>query len=625
MTRLSPDAVALLEVAAVAGREFELDVVVEAAGVVPDRILDAVDEVERARLVHPQESAGDGRSFVHGLAREAIYHGLPPGRRARYHHRLGVAVERARASEIDANVNELAHHFAAGASIADAEKAVRYSRAAGARATQALAFEEALAHFARGWEVTDRFGILDAGARCDLLVELADAQFRAGGAGLFTDTIGRAADLARESGDAGRLAQVAIRVGAPTYLGIGPGPDFDEVQLVREALQQLPAADSSRRALLIARLSLMEVGHPRAATHQELQAALERNAIGEAMARRLNDPRILGHVLSTRLRLLWGIESGAERMAAAVELGEIAEATGDGRQALLGHMWRVRELLVRGDLQAVQSEIERTEGRETGPLHPLERAYGHHRSAMMALIRGDYDSADAAIGLAHQAGAEYPQMVRSANSVLMWWTWWQRDAIGRPDNLYWQVMSAGVPEHQRHEAAFIHFRAVVGEREQALRDLVTLLEKDQVTQAATMTEGLSLAMMAAACATLGAQAAQPALELHELTSRFAGTVIVVRAPVAGCLGPADHYLGMLAATMGDHGLAEVHFEAALSVARRLESLPFQIAAEVELARTLRRRRPDEEAERVAELLRHGEESARALGLHRLARLAAEPD
>jgi len=56
----------------------------------------------------------------------------------------------------------------------------------------------------------------------------------------------------------------------------------------------------------------------------------------------------------------------------------------------------------------------------------------------------------------------------------------------------------------------------------------------------------------------------------------------------------------------------------------MASAPFVAAAEVELARTLRRRGREGEGERVAVLLRNAEESALRLGLWRLARMAAEP-
>jgi hypothetical protein len=54
------------------------------------------------------------------------------------------------------------------------------------------------------------------------------------------------------------------------------------------------------------------------------------------------------------------------------------------------------------------------------------------------------------------------------------------------------------------------------------------------------------------------------------------------------------------------------------------SPPFEAAAEVELARTLRQRGREGEGERIAVLLRNAEEAAIRLGLHRLSRMAADP-
>ena len=76
--------------------------------------------------------------------------------------------------------------------------------------------------------------------------------------------------------------------------------------------------------------------------------------------------------------------------------------------------------------------------------------------------------------------------------------------------------------------------------------------------------------------------------------------------------------------MGDQALAEVHFEAALRLARRMRSAPFIAAAEVELARNLRQRGHEGDEERIATLLRSAEEEARRMGLSRIARMAAEP-
>ena len=68
----------------------------------------------------------------------------------------------------------------------------------------------------------------------------------------------------------------------------------------------------------------------------------------------------------------------------------------------------------------------------------------------------------------------------------------------------------------------------------------------------------------------------------------------------------------------------MHFEAALRLARRMRSAPFIAAAEVELARTLRQGGHLGDEERIAALLRSAEESARRMGLIRIARMAAQP-
>jgi hypothetical protein len=170
--------------------------------------------------------------------------------------------------------------------------------------------------------------------------------------------------------------------------------------------------------------------------------------------------------------------------------------------------------------------------------------------------------------------------------------------------------------------ALVHAEA--GDTEESLSQLRSLAALGWESVADDQTEGVSLAMAAAACSVLGPPAAGFALHLYEAMRPYAGTAVVVRAPAAACMGPADHYLGLLAGTMGDLALAEVHHEAALRLARRMSSPPFVAAAETELARTLRHRRPGADEERVAVLLRKAEESALVMGLHRLARQAAAP-
>jgi CRP-like cAMP-binding protein len=170
--------------------------------------------------------------------------------------------------------------------------------------------------------------------------------------------------------------------------------------------------------------------------------------------------------------------------------------------------------------------------------------------------------------------------------------------------------------------ALVHAEAAQPDEAMAVLDRLAVLE--WVNVAEDPTEGMSLAMAAAACGTIGSRSRDHATNIYEQLRPYAGTAVVVRAPVTACFGPADQYLGLLAAIMGDLALAEVHFEAALRLARRMRSAPFAAAAEVELARTLRQRGRGGEEERVAVLLRHAEEAGVRMGLPRIARMAAYP-
>ena len=57
-------------------------------------------------------------------------------------------------------------------------------------------------------------------------------------------------------------------------------------------------------------------------------------------------------------------------------------------------MWRIRELLAQGDVDAVNEEIARFRARDTGPVHPLEASFAFNVAAMMALLAGDFDTAE---------------------------------------------------------------------------------------------------------------------------------------------------------------------------------------------------------------------------------------
>jgi tetratricopeptide (TPR) repeat protein len=337
----------------------------------------------------------------------------------------------------------------------------------------------------------------------------------------------------------------------------------------------------------------------------------------------LGDRIALGYALNARMHALWGVDPAPERLATGTELEEIAADSGDELLALHGHMWRVRELLAQGDVDAVNEELEHFAAHETGPLHPLVQSYSYNVEAMMALVDGDFEKAERLGPLALEAATEYNEEAFSYYGALMLWTWWQRGELAGLGHVFGDVIAQAPSDYPSVQAALALAHAEKGESDQALAQLDALAELGWATVADDQTEGVSLAVTGAACGSLGPRAADHAARIYEHLRPYAGTAVVIRVPAAACVGPADQYLGLLATTLGDLALAEVHFDAALRLARRMQSAPFTAAAEVELARVLRQRGRVEE-ERVSELLRNAEQAAMRMGLARIAARASEP-
>ena len=352
------------------------------------------------------------------------------------------------------------------------------------------------------------------------------------------------------------------------------------------------AEDSHLRAMVTARLGLVIVYAADVPAPGILTRSLALSNEAVAMARRLGDRVALGYALNARMHALWGIEPAPERLATGIELGEIADDIGDELLALHGHMWRIRELLAQGDVDAVHEEIARFRARDTGPVHPLEASFVFNVTAMMALLAGDFETAEQLGQRAVEVAEGHNELALSFYGALMMWTWWQRGDLAASDAAFREVIAQAPAQYPTVSAVLALAHAEAGDTDAALAQLRLLAAIGWENLADDQTEGVALALAAAACSVIGGAARDFASRVYEAMRPYAGTAIVVRAPAAACFGPADHYLGLLAGTMGDLALAEVHHEAALRLARRMGSPPFVAAAEVELAADVAPARPE---------------------------------
>jgi DNA-binding SARP family transcriptional activator len=134
---------AVLVIAAVAGREFELDTVTAATGLGDDDALEAVEAALLSGLVVEDGDTVGRYRFVHALVREAIYEDVSCARRARLHARLGDALLARFGPDDPAHAVELAHHRWLAAPVTGREAAVPHLVAAAEEAVRGLGHEEA--------------------------------------------------------------------------------------------------------------------------------------------------------------------------------------------------------------------------------------------------------------------------------------------------------------------------------------------------------------------------------------------------------------------------------------------------------------------------------------------------
>ena len=172
--RLSDGCRQVLEVAAVLGRDFELRALQPVSGLDPGRLLELLEEGEAARVVGVVPGGLGRWRFAHALVREVLYEGLPAARRIRLHGRVGEALEAVYGADPGPHLAELAHHFVAAApgDQAMVGRAVRVATAAGRRALELLAWEEAAGLFERALAALELAERPDRQQRCQLLLAL---------------------------------------------------------------------------------------------------------------------------------------------------------------------------------------------------------------------------------------------------------------------------------------------------------------------------------------------------------------------------------------------------------------------------------------------------------------------
>lgn len=598
LSRLAPGTTGLLELAASAGAEFELDVLRRAAGLEETELITALDEAIRSGMIEEAPSRRLAYRFTHELVRRALYDRLTAVRRAELHLRVGEALEQG-AERSGRVLVDLAHHFAAAAPLGGARRGIEYNLLAARAATGALAFDEAAAHLRTALEL----GIEDPASQAEVFLELGTATHRAGRALDALAAFRSAGNIARDLGDAELLSRAAIGYEEACWR---PGiVDQGAVELLEEAAAALGDGASSLRVRLLG--GLARALHFRG--HHKRGAIARTEAV--AMARSLGDQAGLATVL---MRAYWarGTSSLDEILAMLTEARDLAEELGETEIRAEAMAWRVPTFVALSDLESARKEVSLLRDTAEQTAQPFMLHVAEHYGSAIALGDGRLAEAEARQQRSHEwSGLLTGRDPSGVHGIQMFSI---RREQGRLAELapVIRILASDAREGP-WRPGLVSLLVELGMIEEAKRELSRVAAGGLDAYRESLWLG-SLTYLTDACAVLGDEAAA-ALIYPELEP-LAGASVMIGHLVA-FYGAADRYLGMLAATLGEWDRAEQHFERAIALDRRMGALTWLAHSLYEYARMLLTR-PHGDRDRAATLLADAAELAERIGMSTLA-------
>jgi DNA-binding SARP family transcriptional activator len=567
LARLDDATVRALDVAAVCGLEFDVEILARVHDRPVVEVLEALDGAIAAGLVTATDRRGR-YAFAHALVAEAIVSALPASRRARLHlHVADVLAEWHGTGHLGAG--EVVRHLRGAGALAG-ERLATWELAAAREATAALAHSEAAAHYEAA--LAARPGVQPQ--RDEILLALGNAHDRAGQRHEARAAFAEAAELARRAGDPERLARAALGYGGMAVVIAAADPTA--VRLLEEAIAATPARDLATSGRLLARLSV-ELYYTDRARARDLSAlAVER-------ARRADDPAALAAALNAHRVALWSPHHADERLAVAGDMIAAAEAAGDREAVLQGRNWRVVDLLELGRVREAEEEIDAYEALADAVALPHFRWYVPLWRSTLAHLAGRWDDgrelAERALALAGQADDPNGPLFVGIQRALGLFA--QR-RVGELDRVRLVEGAATSPAAAEWLVYVALLDAETGATEDARR-LVAELARDGCRALAMDVNWHSACILAEAAVAVGDREAGAGL--YALLEPHARLFPLIARAVA-CLGSNEYYVGRLAGLLGRHDEAEARLRRAVAENDRAGAGPHAAVALLRLGEAL---------------------------------------
>jgi DNA-binding SARP family transcriptional activator len=245
LVRMGPEVQRVLPLAAVIGRDFDLELLSHTTGMSMEALLVVLELAATAALVDEAPNSSGTYSFTHALIQQTLYEELGPHRRARAHLTVAESLEVLGNGRPRYRADELARHWLLAPQPQNRAKAITYARLAGDAAMADLAPANAVDYYTRALDLLGQTDDRDSGLELDLAIGLGSAQLQSGRTG-FRETLLDAARRADVLGDSKRLIAVALAARWST-LGVY---DSALVEILETAIQRIPRDDVDRAVLL---------------------------------------------------------------------------------------------------------------------------------------------------------------------------------------------------------------------------------------------------------------------------------------------------------------------------------------------------------------------------------------
>jgi DNA-binding CsgD family transcriptional regulator/tetratricopeptide (TPR) repeat protein len=581
LSRLAPPTIELLELSAVAGREFELDAIRPAARLSEVELKAALEQALVYGMLEELAPPRLAFRFTHELVRRALYDRLTLLRRAELHLRVGEGLEAAGPAS-GRQLVDLARHFAAAAALGAAERAVDYNLRAAQVASAALAYVDAAEHLHAALAI----GIESPSERAAALLDLGAACNRAGQVSEALAAFSEAAEIGRTLESPRLIAEAAIGYEESCWR---PGFANGDAVILLEQTLEVVGDDPELRIALLAGLAraLGFFGEPdRAAIVRERAVAL---------AREHGDRGGLARVL---VRSYWsrGSTPLEETLAMLGEARAIAIELDDAEIETEAMAWRVPTFVALRDLASARAEVVLLHTMAERTAQPFMNHVAEHYGSALALCAGNLTAAEQMASRSREWGELLTG--RDASGTFGIQMFGIRREQGRLAELApaLRVLAGDADRAGPWRPGLVAVLVELGMHDEARRELSSLAAAGIEGSRASLWLA-TLTYLTDAAAALGDQ--RMAAILYPELEPFTGTNVMIGHLVA-CYGAADRYLGMLAATLGEAERAEEHFSRAIDLNREMEAPTWLAHTAYEHGRFLLGRDSDRAAARLAE-------------------------